>query len=273
MTQLYNCLVNYGLRLDLIQERPDEMKSYNLYLSFNDNKGKEKRDALVFLSYENLIINFVEPFNSGHSIMFNGLNIKHDMIRIIRVSASKLKKDEVRLFMKKVSHSYDEKKAISRVKYFMECEPTTEQFINTKASISNRNSMDFVFEERMAELKSITNVEFDLTKLIRLCEELNLAHKADLRYAKSALIRSICDHVPPIFGHNSFEQVASNYKAEKNSQSFRGAIKRMYDFFKHVADGVMHSQIRKKESLPTKEQFDVSNELDYLLQEVCRILK
>lgn len=94
-----------------------------------------------------------------------------------------------------------------------------------------------------------------------------------MRFAKASLVRAICDHVPPIFGLASFEQVASNYKVDKNTQSFRGAVKKLYDFFKHVADGIMHSQARAKESLPTKEQLNVAQELDYLLQEVCRILK
>ncbi len=131
---------------------------------------------------------------------------------------------------------------------------------------------DYVFPGRMSEMLSISNPSYDLKKLIQLCKELNIANKNATLYTKAALVRAICDHVPPIFNLKNFDEVASNYKSERNAQSFKGATKRLYDFFKHVADSAMHSQVRKKESLPTIEQLDFRRELDCLLQEVCRLL-
>jgi hypothetical protein len=275
LSDLIQCIEDYGLH-PFILEREVESALYNLYILYTDRKGKEKKDALVLLKKEELQEQYITPYLKKDLIMFNGTIIKYENIQTIRVSKGLQNNDEAPLFYSKSTYgteSFYPNSADSRVRYFGFCENVTKEFINTSSLKIDRVSYDYIFRDRMIELEATKNKDFDLTKLIQLCKELNIANEKGLLFAKAALVRAICDHIPPIFGFNSFEQVAANYNSDKNSRSFKGAVKGLYEFFKHVADGVMHSQARKKESLPTSEQLDVSKELDFLLQEVCRLLK
>src|SRR5205823_15030801 len=53
---------------------------------------------------------------------------------------------------------------------------------------------------RMEELKQLNADKFDFSKLIRMCEELNVSFATECHFAVSMLTRAILDHVPPIFG-------------------------------------------------------------------------
>jgi len=55
------------------------------------------------------------------------------------------------------------------------------------------------------------NEKFDLTKLIELCKELNECYDNESFLAVAMLVRAILDHIPPIFGYDSFAEIASNY--------------------------------------------------------------
>lgn len=273
LINLYKCLNDFGLKSDLINQRGDKSDYYNIAIKFIDKKGKDKKDAVILLKNEELIEQYVQPYNSKHAIMFNGILIPHPNIHSITISVAKYSLQEAKLFLQKRGHNFYENKSSSRIRYTNECKIVTDKFINTKNSVLTSTQGDYVFKERLEELNSISTSKYDLKKLIRLCNELNLAHKYDLRYAKAALVRAICDHIPPIFDFDTFAEVTANHHAEGNSKSFKGGMKRLHEFFKHVADGVMHSHIRSKESLPTKDQLDYSRELDFLLQEVCRLLR
>jgi hypothetical protein len=273
ITNLYECINNCGLMIDLINQRDENSEKYNLFIKYTDAKGKEKKDSILLIDKEELLEQYIDPFISGSNIMFDGTQIKYESVNTIKVSKGKFTKIEIPFLFKKWDDHFYSNEPTSRIKYFENCENITREFIKTTKTLTNKDRPDYIFPERLKELKGISNPTFDLTKLLQLCKELNLAHKNGMLYTTAALVRAICDHVPPIFDLPNFEQVASNYKADKNTKSFKEGVKRLHDFFKHAADGVMHSQIRKKESLPTPEQLDVSKELDFLLQEVCRVLK
>ena len=57
----------------------------------------------------------------------------------------------------------------------------------------------YVDQRRLEELKAATNGEWDLKRLVRMCEELNSSYEDGSYIACSMLVRSIVDHVPPIF--------------------------------------------------------------------------
>jgi hypothetical protein len=272
---LCNCIGNFGLKNDLIEKRGDMHVRFNFYIEFISPDRKLKKEAINLLDEIDLKEHYIDPYNSGSSIMVNGYEIERSTIKKTVVSTTKYNKEELLLYASKKGHRYKESSLISRVWFFKECKDVTKDYFNTKNSILNSTTEYYVFSERLAELKAIRNSNFDLAKLITLCEELNKAKKNDMRFSQASLVRMICDHVPPMFDstYRGFEQVASNYRSERNAQSFKGAVKRLFEFFKHVADGGLHSQARRTESMPTKELVDFSKELDYLLQEVCRILK
>lgn len=131
------------------------------------------------------------------------------------------------------------------------------------------NEFSYVDLSRIDELKKIQIKDFDLTRLIKQCEELNDAFQKGNPYSVILLVRAIIDHISPIFGKKNFQEVASNY----GSRSFKESMDRLDKSLRKIADSGLHQQIRKKETLPNKTQVNFSNDLDVLLQEIVRILK
>ena len=109
-----------------------------------------------------------------------------------------------------------------------------------------------------------------MTRLARMCEELNLASAADAHITKAVLVRAIVDHVPPIFSCRNFGEVANNYPGSK---SFRGSVQHLDTSLRNIANGHLHEQIRKNEVLPSPQQVDFRQDLDALLAEIVRISK
>lgn len=132
---------------------------------------------------------------------------------------------------------------------------------------------DYVNGMRMMELRSINNEKFDLSWLIRLCEELNYNFSAGNYLSVAMLSRTILNHVPPIFGKTNFEEIVNNYGAPKEHKSFKSNMNRLFESLKNIADRILHGQIRDKESLPNETQIDFRQDFDVLLGEIVRILK
>jgi hypothetical protein len=127
----------------------------------------------------------------------------------------------------------------------------------------------FIDLQRLEELREISSTEFDLVKLIRICEELNNCWSEECIFAVAILTRAILDHIPLIFGYKNFTQVANNH----GGKSFKKSMQHLENSLRNIADAHLHSQIRSKETLPTKTQVNFSNDLDVLLGEIVRVLK
>ena len=125
----------------------------------------------------------------------------------------------------------------------------------------------YVSASRISELKSLHG-RYDARRLVRLCEELNAAHRSECHMTTAMLVRAIADHVPPIFSCSNFGEVANHYAGSK---SFRGSMEHLQNSLRHIADGHLHTQIRRSEVLPTAQQVDFAADLDALLAEVVRI--
>ncbi len=128
----------------------------------------------------------------------------------------------------------------------------------------------YVDEARLADLRRLDRRDFDLRKVIALCEELNLCYRSQCYHAVAALTRALLDHIPPILGFPTLAQVASNYAAGK---SLKACLDRLQGPARNIADMHLHQTIRKTESLPTRTQVNFSNELDLLLAELIRVLE
>lgn len=131
-------------------------------------------------------------------------------------------------------------------------------------------SRAYVDPDRINDLKTLSNSQFDYSKLVRLCEELNICFAGECYLAMTMLTRSILDHVPPIFSVTTFSQIGNNYSGSK---SFKGAMQNLENSSRKIADYYLHSQIRSSESLPNATQIDFSNNLDLLLAEILRVSK
>lgn len=129
----------------------------------------------------------------------------------------------------------------------------------------------YVDPSRLEELRTLKSPKYDLSKLVRLCEELNTTSNDECYYSIAMLIRAILDHVPPLFGYKSFAELANNYKA--GGQSFKRCMQHLENSSRRIADSHLHTQIRKNESLPNRTQVNFSSDLDMLLGEVVRVLK
>jgi len=126
----------------------------------------------------------------------------------------------------------------------------------------------YVDERRLAELRHLAATDWDLRRLIRLCEELNLASAHKCHISTAALVRSITDHVPPVFGASNFREYANSIAA----RSLKASMLKLDDGLRNIADGILHQHIRESDSLPGENQVDYRQQLDVLLGEVIRVL-
>lgn len=131
------------------------------------------------------------------------------------------------------------------------------------------NRYTLMADSRIAELRALSSAQFDFRKLVRLCEELNIAFQEECYFATAMLTRCLLDHVPPIFGKTTFSEVANNYSA--GGKSFKEAMHHLESAARKVADAHLHMIIRKSETLPTAQQVNFSSQLDVLLSEIVRI--
>ena len=128
----------------------------------------------------------------------------------------------------------------------------------------------YVDPSRLEELSQLDPTSYDLRRLVRLLQEINISWQNDCLMAVAALLRATTDHVAPIFGHSNFEQVASNYAG---GLSFKRSMKSLNVSLRNIADSHLHTQIRKAEVLPNETQVDFKADLDVLLAEIVRLLK
>lgn len=75
------------------------------------------------------------------------------------------------------------------------------------------------------------------------------------------------DHVPPLFGHKTFNDVASQY----GSKSFKKAMLHLINTMRSIADSYLHHPITSKEDIPTLNQVGFSPDMDFLLSEIEKL--
>jgi len=124
----------------------------------------------------------------------------------------------------------------------------------------------YIDKKRFQSLKKKSG-EFDFSRLLQMLKELDHASSVKNYISVILLVRAILDHVPPIFGLNTFPEVANNY----GTKSFKDSMLHLENSSRKIADSYLHTRIRKKESLPNKTQVNFSNDIDVLLAEIVRI--
>lgn len=130
---------------------------------------------------------------------------------------------------------------------------------------------EYISHERLAELRALHPADYDLRKLIRLCEEINTNFRNECWFAVATLTRALIDHVPPIFGQNTFVEMANNYSG--GGKSFKSSMQHLQRSSRSIADSYLHTPIRKNESLPMATQVNFAPDLDVLLEEIVRVLR
>ena len=126
----------------------------------------------------------------------------------------------------------------------------------------------YINKSRIKSLENLRSEKFDFSRLIQICIEINCSANNENYFAVGALLRTFLDHIPPVFGMNTFKEVASNYRAGK---SLKGTLKNLENSSRNISDGLLHQVIRKKESVPTLNQVNFSPEIDVLIGEIIRV--
>jgi hypothetical protein len=129
-------------------------------------------------------------------------------------------------------------------------------------------SEHFVSPSLVDQLEAISGSSFHTVKLVCYCRELNSSYFHGNIVACLLLIRTIMNHIPPLFGQHSFEQVAANVpKSQKDT------FTHLQSGVRKLADMYAHTPIRRHESYPTRTQVDpYKAQVEVLLQEVmCRL--
>lgn len=122
----------------------------------------------------------------------------------------------------------------------------------------------YVDVSTIAALNSLSDPRFDFTRLVQMCQELNVAHQQECNISVAMLVRAVMDHIPPIFGKATFAEVASS-----RPKSLKETLQPL-ESIRKIADSFNHQHIRKRETVPTATAVNVSNAVESLLQEIIR---
>lgn len=126
----------------------------------------------------------------------------------------------------------------------------------------------YVSSNRIAELRAAPTSPWDLSRLVRMCEELNSVFAGGNYLATAMIVRAILDHVPPIFGANTFNEYASSVAG----RSVKASMQQLQQSHRNIADRWLHEKIERDrhETLPDGPQVDRRADLSVLLGEVVR---
>lgn len=139
-----------------------------------------------------------------------------------------------------------------------------------KESAPPAASDGYVSPDLISELRDCKNGAYDLTRLAELCRELNVTSGGRANMATMMLVRAILDHVPPALGCVTFAEVSSSYAGSK---SFKDHMRHLDASSRKVADGMLHTRIRRQESVPTDIEVDFRSAVGELVREVLRVAR
>lgn len=128
---------------------------------------------------------------------------------------------------------------------------------------------DFISTDLIEKLRSQNQNTLFTLKLVALLEELNSCYVSNRPYACHALVRSVLDHIPPIFGATDFSSVADNYSWGRTDKAHMKALKE----FRVSADDALHKQIRKNDVLLELQGLPNHRTLNVLLNEALGLLE
>jgi hypothetical protein len=127
----------------------------------------------------------------------------------------------------------------------------------------------FVDPLRIEALRSIPRCGLDTARLVRILEEINIAHANDALFSVAALTRIVMNHIPTAFDQPSFVTLIS----QTSRKSFKGVLEHLEKSLRQIADGHAHEAMRDIETLPSRVQVDFRQSLDTLLSEAIQRLE
>jgi hypothetical protein len=276
LKRTYECLSNYGLH-PAIQNRTDEFASYNFTIHYSDNE-EEVLAVVTRLTLERLRREYLKPYKHNVRMKFGGKLIHSERVTYVHISKSLLKDNEIPLFGLKYGFEWSTKHKDSKL-YSRVCQDVTDELFENpdlekiENIASEKTHQDYIDSGRIKDLESLSQTEIDVSVLIQLCYEINSAWEAELWFSVSSNVRTLLHHIPPIFGYDTFAQVAANHGGNKTKKSFKGNAGNLLNSLKHIADNNLHQKAGKAATMPNQIQVNFSPDLDVVLGEVIRILK
>ena len=88
----------------------------------------------------------------------------------------------------------------------------------TRPPASPTSAKPYVDPVRIVAIQAISNGQWDFVRLVELCREIYVAADNRCHMSTAMLLRTILNHVPPVFGFNTFAEVASNYGGPKSQK-------------------------------------------------------
>jgi len=121
----------------------------------------------------------------------------------------------------------------------------------------------------ITRLEKLESSRVDVASLVRMCNEINSSYAHGNVLATALVMRTVLNHVPPVFGHDTFAQVVANVgKSLKDSfEHLENGLRKIADFHTHRKIAAMESYPSAAQVEPFKPQFEV------LLQQVEARLK
>ena len=132
----------------------------------------------------------------------------------------------------------------------------------------NRNENFLISKEMIDKFRLKQHPKLKYSRLVVLLGEINSSWNNGNYNAVALLIRTVMNHIPPVFGFKKFEEVANN---PKFSSSVKRALGTLQNSMKHLADIIAHEQISEKEPRSISEvEVDCRQSLKLLLDEILR---
>ncbi|MFE7551051.1 hypothetical protein [Streptomyces gardneri] len=143
---------------------------------------------------------------------------------------------------------------------------------NVKATVPIAERPPYLDTTLLTELEEAAHgTKWKVHKLLALCDELNSNYATGNAYACAALIRAITDHIPPVFGHRDFKQVAAQHTFTVQRTDKAHAQKLVA--FKDIADDALHRPISPNLPLVTMNDLPEPTRLRAVLHELASVLR
>ena len=132
--------------------------------------------------------------------------------------------------------------------------------------LSPTTGRDFV-DAKLVELIELTySPDYDLTLLGRLCRDINGCYSQGYLVATLLLVRSVLNYVPPVFGNETFAQVAAS-----SGRSLKPLFMDLENNLRKVSDFHAHRKIDTSDEYPSLSQIEPFRpSFELLLQEMLQ---
>lgn len=237
--------------------------NYNL-LDINEDKMQKVLDA--YLKGEGRITLVGQTYTFGNRV---------DTFRIFQYEA-KYTIDELRQL--EANHGIG--RGLLKNRYFIPKQllefgkEVTDELVGDNAFGSQKekpigDNENFINAVRIEALEALNGkCQYDLSKLISLCKEINDNYVRHNYYSVALLLRTLLNHVPPAFGgKESFDQVLAELNGPKH-KTRKEILSRLHELQRKFADLVTHERLREFEPQMTLQQVSFIPEIDYLIREV-----